>query len=420
MRATTTPTFLHRAAPALAFGFLLTFASSAGQTFFISLSAGGLKAELGLGHGAFGGLYTLATAGSALTLVWLGKLADRFDLVSLSGATLLALAVTCAALMAGARSVATLALALYGLRLAGQGMLSHLALTAMGRWFSVERGRALSVAIVGFTAGEAVLPIVVATLLGLFAWRTVWLGTGAVLALVLLPAVLVLGGVVRRRGLDRPPARAAADGAPEVRAWTRAEVLRDPRFYALLPGVLAPPFIITGVLFHQVHLAAVKGWTLTGFAATYPLFAGASTAVVIGLGFLIDRFGARRVLPFYLLPIATGLLLLAASDSLLAAALFMALMGATSGGGTLVLGALWAELYGVAHLGAIRALAVALMVLSTALAPGVMGWLIDGGVALDLQLRVMAGWVLVCAAVFTALQPRLRTVDADTFAGRRG
>jgi MFS family permease len=401
--------FLRRAAPALGFGFLLTLGSSAGQTFFISLSAGDIQRDLGLSHGAFGALYTIATTTSAVALVWLGKLADRFELARLGAATLAMLALTCSVLMANVASVPMLVLALFGLRLAGQGMLSHLALTAMGRWFSAERGRALSVAIMGFTAGEAFLPFVVATALVMLAsWRHVWMIAGVVLALVFVPLVLVLGHEVRRRGLDHPSAHAVISGEPERPSWTRAQVLRDPRFFALLPGVLAPPFIITGVLFHQVHLVAVKGWTLPAFAALYPLFAGASTAVVLGLGWLVDRFGSRRILPFYLLPIAAGLGLLSISDSLTGAGAFMVLMGATSGGATIVLGALWAELYGVAHLGAIRALAVSLMVLSTALAPGAMGGLIDAGVSLDVQFRAMALYVLLCVAVFAALQPALQ------------
>jgi MFS family permease len=380
-----------------------------GQTFFISLSAGELQRELGLTHGSFGGLYTLATTASAITLVWLGKLADRFDLMRLGAATLAVLAFTSAVLMAGVSSVAMLVLALFGLRLAGQGMLSHLAMTAMGRWFSAGRGRALSIAILGFTTGEAFLPYVVATLLEVLpSWRHLWVYAAVVLTSLFIPAVWWLGRIIRARGLDRPTRADSSASVDERVSWTRAQVLRDPRFYALLPGVLAPPFIVTGVLFHQVHLAGVKHWSLPEFAATYPLFAGTATAVVLGLGWLVDKFGASRVLPFYLLPLGAGLLLLSASEALWAGGGFMALMGATSGGATIVLGALWAELYGVAHLGAIRALTVALMVLSTALAPGVMGLLIDAGVPLDSQFRVLAVYVTACAGLFAVLQPALR------------
>ena len=57
-------------------GFLLTFFSAFGQTYFISLSAGNIRAEYNLSHGDFGLLYMLATLASALTLPWLGKIVD--------------------------------------------------------------------------------------------------------------------------------------------------------------------------------------------------------------------------------------------------------------------------------------------------------------------------------------------------------
>ncbi|MEM9384282.1 MAG: MFS transporter [Pseudomonadota bacterium] len=399
--------FVQRAWPALAFGFALTFASSAGQTYFISLSSGAIRDELGLSHGGFGTLYTVATTASALVLVWLGKLADRYDLVTLGAICVAVLAVVCAVGMGSAQSWLGLGIAVFGLRLAGQGMLSHLSMTAMGRWFSRERGRALSVAVLGFTAAEALLPFLGALALATWSWRTLWWIAAGVLLAVMLPLVLWAGQLAKGRGLDQPTEADAASTSTPVRQWTRSEVVRDPRFYALLPGVLAPPFIVTGVLFHQVHLVEQKGWSLPAFAATYPFYAGAATAVALGLGFVIDRFGAVRLLPYYLLPIATGLLVLSVTQSLVGAAVFMALMGASAGGATLVIGALWAELYGVTHLGAIRALAVSLMVFSTALAPGLMGWLIDAGMSIDWQYRMLAAYVVVGIALFAVLQPSL-------------
>ena len=196
-------------------------------------------------------------------------------------------------------------------------------------------------------------------------------------------------------------------------------MLRDARFYALLPGLLAPAFIITGVFFHQVHLIDVKGWTLAGFAASYPLYAGSATGVSLVVGWLIDRYGAVQILPFYLLPLALGLALLGASDSLWAAAVFMILMGATAGAATIVLGALLPELYGTTHLGAIRGLSVALLVSATAISPGVIGWLIDQGVTLNAQFRVLSVYTVACAVSFALLLPSLLTYRAPpAFASR--
>ncbi len=396
--------FLHRAGPALGFGFLLTFGSSAGQTFFISLFAGDLQAELGLSHGDFGGLYGLATLASAGTLLWLGKLADRFDPVQL-GVLALATSAGFSVLMAGAESALWLAIALFGLRLGGQGMTSHLAMTAISRWFSRERGRALSVVNLGFPAGEALLPSLVVLLLGLMTWRQVWVATALALVLLLIPAVLWLGREAQNRGLDRPQPQRSPERAASSVSWTRKQVLHDFRFYALLPGILAPPFIVTGVLFHQVQLVEVKGWTIAGFAACYPLYAASAMVVSLCSGWLIDRYGALRMLPFYLLPLSAGLALLGIGDAALVAPVFMTLMGCTAGSAVMVMGAVWAELYGTAHLGAIRALSASLLVLATAIAPGAMGWLMDRGVTLELQFALMSAYTFACALGLALLVP---------------
>ncbi len=380
---------------ALGFGLLLTFSSSIGQTYFIALFAGALRADLDLSHGAFGGLYTLATLASALILVWLGKTADRVDPVVLAALTLAALAGS-ALLLAGAESVLWLGIGLFGLRLFGQGMSSHLAMTFVARWFVRERGRALGLVFLGYPAGEALFPMLMALLLGQFTWRWIWVGIAIAVVLILMPVMLWMGREMRRHGLVEMPAPSPCAERPQDRSWTRAQVLRDPRFYGLLPGLLAAPFVITGMLFHQVHLVEIKAWTLSGFAACYPLYAASATGVALLCGWLIDRHGAIRLLPFYLLPLAAGLALLSIGDSIATAAGFMALMGATAGGAAILFGAVWAELYGTAHLGAIRALAVALQVLATALAPATLGWLIDQGIGLDRQAPLLS--LLVCAS----------------------
>jgi MFS family permease len=190
----------------------------------------------------------LATIASALTLVWLGKVADRFEPAVLAALTLAALAGS-ALLLGGADSVFLLAIALFGLRLFGQGMTSHLAMTFTARWFRRERGRALGLTFLGYPVGEAVLPILVALLLGLVAWRWIWVGIAIAVVLLVMPMVLFLGHRLRSARSINTPTQTVAAEWPQDRSWRRAQVLRDPRFYGLLPGILAAPFVITGIFF---------------------------------------------------------------------------------------------------------------------------------------------------------------------------
>jgi MFS family permease len=190
-------------------------------------------------------------------------------------------------------------------------------------------------------------------------------------------------------------------------SWTRAQVLRDARFFALLPGLLTPPFVVTGLLFHQSRLVELNGWSLPGFAALFPLFAISAVASGLTIGALADRFGSRRVLPGFLLPLGLAVLLLSLTDTLAVAGVAMALAGMTAGGATVLFGTLWIELYGGVHLGAIRGLTTALMVFATALGPGLMGALIDAGIGLDMQFLAFAVYILLCSAGFVLLQPAL-------------
>lgn len=380
-------------------GFLLSFSSSFGQTYFISLFSGDLRAAFDLSHGGFGGLYTLATLGSAATLVWLGRLADTQPLARLSVATILGLALTALA-MAAVASPVMLVLVLFGLRLFGQGMLSHLCFTAMGRWYNAQRGRAIAIAAMGFPAGEALFPIVAVGLALWIGWRETWVVAAGALVLISLPLAHAL---LRHGRTPRNPAPVEGGGKVLPRDWTRGEVLRDPLFYALMPGILAPAFILTGVFFHQVHLVETKGWSLALFAAAYPGYSLAAVGTSLAFGWAVDRWNAGRLLPAYLLPMAAGLFLLGLVDAPWVALAFMALGGATGGAATTLIGSLWAEIYGTRHLGAIRALAVAAMVFATGLAPGIMGGLLDLGIGLEAQILVMAVYTLAAAGLFLVL-----------------
>lgn len=286
---------------------------------------------------------------------------------------------------------------------------------AMARWFDRRRGRALSVAALGYPAGESLFPPLAAILLVSMTWRDIWYAASLSILGIVIPLIFVLRGMVRSRGLDQPKIDVASETAVETVSWTRGDVLRDVRFYALLPGLMAPPFIITGVLFHQVHLVETKNWALSDFATLYPFYAISSVLAAIAGGWFVDRFGTARLLPIYLLPMSCGLVLIAATLTFTSAVLFMLLLGATAGGATVVLGALWAELYGTDHLGSIRALSMALLVLATAIAPGLMGAFLDAGFSLEAQFMVMAAYSCVYSLFFALVQPVLRFAPPSSF-----
>lgn len=388
----------------LASGYLLNFSSGFGQTYFIALFAGHLKTELAITDGQFGGLYTLGTLASACLLMWAGKAADVFPIRWLGVGVMAGLALTSLA-MASVANAWMLAFVLFGLRFFGQGMLTHVAMTAMARWFNRKRGRALSIASLGLPSGEAVLPLITVALIGLVGWRMTWVAVAAALIALLVPLLIAL---LQR---ERIPTAGGAPLEPATlplrRAWTRGEVIRNPLFYALMPGMLASPFVLTGIFFNQVTIVEAKGWQLSWFAASFPVMAGASILSALMAGWLVDRFGARRLLAVVLVPTGAATLAMAMVGSAAFLPVIMAVIGLSLGSSATAWGAAWAELYGTEHLGAIRALAAAAIVFATALSPGLIGVLLDAGIALEAQLAVMGAGCFAVALWTGALVPRL-------------
>ncbi|MEM6616260.1 MAG: MFS transporter [Pseudomonadota bacterium] len=386
--------FLRENARWLAAGFVMTFMSTFGQTYFIALFSGEIRAELGLSHGEFGTIYGLATLLSAATLVWLGKIADRENLALVGVFVAAALGAAALGMSLVAGSV-MLFFVLFLLRLFGQGMMTHTSQTAMGRWFVATRGRAIAISGFGFPTSEAIFPILVVALLAFFDWRTLWVIVSGILIFAAAPGLFLL--LMKSR---EPKGQAEdKDQTGVARQWTRADVLRDPVFFVLLPALLAPAFIGTGIFFHQVHLVETKGWELSWFAGAFPLYAAFSVATALGTGFLVDRFTAKRVMPLVLVPQAIAVFLFAEFSDRGVIPVAMALTGMTAGLMSTVTGALWPEIYGTKHLGAIRSIAMAAMVLASAGSPFLLGILIDFGISFDRQLFVMGLYMIAATLV---------------------
>lgn len=384
----------------LGFGFLLACFSSVGQTYFVGVFGPSIMAEFGLGHGAWGSLYMAGTLLSAAALPFTGRLIDQIDLrrYTLGVVALMVLACLAAALVP---AVALLVPAVFLLRQSGQGLASHLSQTAMARYFERGRGKAIALGGLGFALGEAAFPLAGVAAIAWLGWRETYLVAAALCALLLLPAALwLLRGHAKRHAAWAAGA-AAAEGRPgAVRSWSRREVLRDPGFWLILPAVTAPSMIVTALFFHHLTLAEAKGWSAAWITGSYGFFAAAGILASMTAGPLIDRIGARRLLPGLLAPMSLGLAILASFSAPLAAWPYLVAVGLTGGLTATLLPALWAELYGTRHLGGIKAMASALNVFASALGPPLLGLLFDLGVPGETACWLFAGY---CGAATAGL-----------------
>ncbi|MAQ37618.1 MULTISPECIES: MFS transporter [Thioclava] len=384
-------------------GFLLTLFSSFGQTFFIGLSGNDIRATFGLSGGTFGALYMVATLASASTLPFLGRTLDLMPGWKVVRFTIPLLALACIGITL-APNLIFLTLAIYMLRLFGQGMMTEIAFTEIGRWFVASRGKAMSLIVPGQPFGSAVLPVLVVLIAQASGnWHLAWWLSAWVLVLIAWPLLMRLMQV--ERVPNATEVQSSASGT--ARDWTRSEVIRDPVLYMLLAGLLAPPFIGTVIFFHQGYLTELRGYSPLAFAAAFPVMSLATVGFGFVCGGLIDRFGALRLLPFVLAPLTLASLTVALVTPVWGVYAFMALLGMSNGFSGTLMGALWPEVYGVKNLGGIRAIIVASMVLSTAIGPGITGVLIDMGVELPTQMLGMAVWCVIAAGSLTIASRRV-------------
>lgn len=380
-------------------GMLLTLNSSFGQTFFISIFAAQIMASYALTDGEWGILYTLGTTASAIVMFWVGALTDHFRARSLAWFIMPGLAGACVA-MAYNTSVLGLVAVVFFLRVLGQGMIFQLATVSMARWFASRRGTALSISGMGFWLGQASLPPIFAFLLLRLDWHFLWL-VAAAIVLASFPIVLWL------LKLERTPQSLAQEiqsvGMGE-RHWTRRDVLRSRFFWMLAPLLIGLPAWGTALLFQQVHIAEVKGWPLVDYLALIPMMTLVAVAVTLTTGAAVDRFGSGLLLKVFPLFWIAGFVLLTFASTLLAAALAFIVFGIATGMQATLITAFWAEYFGTRHLGAIKATSASIMVLGSALGPGISGQLIDWGFSFpDQMLGIAVYFALSMALVWVAV-----------------
>ena len=363
------------------FGFIFTFFSSFGQSYFLGLFNSSIREALSITRGQFGSIYASATLLSSFLLIWVGKKIDDINIFKFALYVTLLLSFSCF-FFSKTSSIGLLFIAVFLMRFSGQGLMSHTATTTIARYFTISRGKALSAGWFGLSTAEFILPVLIVYLLTITAWQNIWISI-SILILIFLPIASFF--LVRKLDFDTREQVDTDDlERKEIKQWKRIEVLKDYRFYIICLNMLAMPWIATGVFVYQSFITESKEWGSFVIAQSFMVYSILSVVTLLGSGFLIDKFTSRKLLIFMNIPLLISTLVLFYFDNPITSFVFLGLIGISNGLANVLGSSTWAEIYGVKHIGSIKALTTALMVFSTAFGTALFGVLIDKGFSIEL------------------------------------
>ena len=373
------------------FGFIFTFFSSFGQSFFLGLFNAPIRNELGITHGQFGNLYATATICSSLLLIWVGKKIDDYKLINYSFFVIILLFLS-SFFFSFINSIYFLAIGIFLMRFSGQGLMSHTSATAITRFFDKSRGKALSTIWFGLSSAEFILPVLATYLFVIYSWRTVWQGI-AILVILFLPLVIL--NTIRSINLDSREDQKTNLKKIKIKNWKRKEVIKDYRFYIISLNMLAMPWIATGIFVYQSYITDSKLWSTYTIPKAFMVYSITSIITLFSSGFLVDKFTSRKLIPVMNIPLLFAMIVLFYFQNEIYAYFFLGLIGVSNGLANVLGSSTWAEIYGVKYIGSIRALTVAFMVFATAFGTAVFGILIDYGFSIERIAFVSGTYIII-------------------------
>ena len=389
------------------FGFIFTFFSSFGQSFFLGLFNAPIRNELGISHGQFGNIYATATICSSLLLIWVGKKIDDYRILNYSLFVIILLFLS-ALFFSFINSIYFLALGIFLMRFSGQGLMSHTSTTTISRFFERTRGKALSTAWFGLSTAEFILPVFVTYLLVVYSWRSVWQGI-AILVIIFLPIVIL--NTIKSIQLDsREESKNYDNKKIKIKSWRRRDVIKDFRFYIVSLNMLAMPWIATGVFVYQSFISDSKMWATYTIPKAFMVYSITSILTLFISGFLVDKFTGRKLILFMNIPLLLAMFTLFHFNHEIFAYIFLGLIGVSNGLANILGSSTWAEIYGVKYIGSIKALTTAFMVFSTAFGTAVFGLLIDNGFTIENIALTAAIYILLSLFLLIFIRKKVEPV----------
>jgi MFS transporter, OFA family, oxalate/formate antiporter len=407
-------------------GFLM---SVPGQTTGMAVFTDPFMAAFGLSRTQLSTAYFFGTLCSSLFLTRAGRWYDRHQARTLMCGSSLLLGLVLL-LISGIDGVvamlppqlaATAAFVLilsgyFGVRFAGQGVLTSVSRNVLLMWFDRRRGLVSGFRGVFVSLGFSLAPLILALMIDQWGWRgALWVMAGAVgvvFTLLCLVAVrdtpescgLLPDGVDAAEHLRNPPPAAAPD-------QTVDQARRSAVFWMYASALSMHALFGTAVTFHIVDIFEAAGRTRVEAFAYFLPQAVVSLTVNLIASALADRMALKPLLVLMLAGFVLGAFGLLALQS--TAGYWLLVAGFGLGGG------LWGVLsnlgyvrnFGRLHLGEITGLSTALTVFASATGPLLFSlgvdWFASYAAAVSICLIMNLG-LLVAAVVIRHNEPALR------------
>ena len=390
----------------IVFGFIFTFFSSFGQSFFLGLFNAPIRNELGISHGQFGNIYATATIFSSLLLIWVGKKIDEYQIIYYSFFVIILLFFS-SLFFSFINSIIFLSIGIFLMRFSGQGLMSHTSTTTISRFFEKSRGKALSTIWFGLSSAEFILPVLVTYLFVIYSWRSVWQGI-AIIVIIFLPFVVL--NTIKKIKLDSREKDLDPKKSFKIKSWRRREVIKDYRFYIVSLNMLAMPWIATGVFVYQSFISDSKMWNIYTIPKAFMVYSLASIITLFFSGFLVDKFTSRKLIPIMNIPLLISMFVLFYYQQEISAFIFLGLVGISNGLANVLGSSTWAEIYGVKFIGSIKALTTAFMVFSTAFGTAVFGLMIDNGFSIENIAFVSGIYIVISLFLLILIRNKLEPI----------
>ena len=388
------------------FGFIFTFFSSFGQSFFLGLFNAPIRNELGITHGQFGNIYAAATICSSVLLIWVGKKIDDYSILSYSLFVVILLFAS-SIFFSFINSIYFLAIGIFLMRFSGQGLMSHTSTTTISRFFERSRGKALSTIWFGLSTAEFILPVLITYFFLIYSWRTVWQGI-AVIIILALPFVIF--NTTKSINLESRETDTNPKKKLKIKSWRRRDVLKDYRFYIVSLNMLAMPWIATGVFVYQSFISESKLWSIYTIPKAFMVYSITSIVTLFVSGFLVDKFTGRKLILYMNVPLLLAMFTLFQFNHEISAYVFLGLIGVSNGLANILGSSTWAEIYGVKYIGSIKALTTAFMVFSTAFGTAVFGLLIDNNYTIENIAFVGFSYIVISLALLIIFRKTIEPV----------